>query len=328
MPSHLKKLLYFALISFAITAKGQSDTTVYHDAACPASQFAVQEIKLKSFNKGIVTILKPIEALKVNKPDSPGIVLFTLNNSIVLKQMRGAGAYPEENLVDEGFCVQRTVKENPVIWVTGKDKAGMMYGGFEVAEIIEAQGIDAIADDAQNPYMPVRGTKFNIPLDVRTPSYSDVSDAAQNNMAEMWNMEFWKEYIDNLARHRYNLISLWNLHPFPSMVKLPEYPDIALNDVHQSTKHWNEHYHLCALDFDMPEIVNNYKVIKKMTIEEKIDFWREVMKYGKERNVRFFVVTWKIFVNGTFGKYGITDKIDNPVSQDRFRHKPHQVFMT
>lgn len=44
----------------------------------------------------------------------------------------------------------------------------------------------------------MRGTKFNIPLDVRTPSYTDVCDAAQNNIIEMWNFDFWKEYIDNV----------------------------------------------------------------------------------------------------------------------------------
>ena len=34
-----------------------------------------------------------------------------------------------------------------------------------------------------------------------------------------------------MARHRYNLLSLWSLHPFPSMVRVPEYPDVALADV-------------------------------------------------------------------------------------------------
>ena len=37
-----------------------------------------------------------------------------------------------------------------------------------------------------------------------------------------------------LASHRYNYISLWNLHPFPSLVKVPDYPDVALDDVKRS----------------------------------------------------------------------------------------------
>ncbi len=85
--------------------------------------------------------------------------------------------------------------------------------------------------------MERRGTKFNIPLDLRTPSYTDVSDVAQLNIAEMWNLEFWKEYIDNLARYRYNFISLWSLHPFPSMVRVPGYEDVALDDVQRKLQH-------------------------------------------------------------------------------------------
>jgi hypothetical protein len=176
--------------------------------------------------------------------------------------------------------------------------------------------------------MKVRGTKFNIPLDVRTPTYTEPSDAAQNNMAEMWNFEFWKEYIDNLARYRYNTISLWNMHPFPSMVKVPEYPEVALDDVRRSTVEWVENYSLNGWGFDAPEIVNNYEVIKKISIEDKIEFWRNVMAYGKQRNVQFFIVTWNIFVYGTGGKYGITDKLENPVTTDYFRKSIKQMVLT
>jgi len=81
------------------------------------------------------------------------------------------------------------------------------------------------------PHIARRGLKFNIPLDIRTPSYQDAGDAAQNNIAEMWNFEFWREYLDTMARDRYNILTLWNPHPFPSMIKLAQYPDIALPDV-------------------------------------------------------------------------------------------------
>ena len=47
----------------------------------------------------------------------------------------------------------------------------------------------------------------------------------------MWSMDFWREFFDEMARDRYNVLSLWSLHPFPSLVKVPEYPDVALADV-------------------------------------------------------------------------------------------------
>jgi len=176
--------------------------------------------------------------------------------------------------------------------------------------------------------MAMRGTKFNIPLDVRTPSYTDMCDAAQNNIAERWSSDFWKAYIDNLARYRYNFISLWSLHPFPSLVKVPDYPDVALDDVKRSMVKWQENYDLSGRGFDSPEIVRNVEILKKMTIEEKIEFWRKVMRYAKDRNIDFYVVTWNIFVNGTERKYGITDDIDNQTTIDYFRKGVKQMFLT
>jgi hypothetical protein len=155
-----------------------------------------------------------------------------------------------------------------------------------------------------------------------------VCDAAQKNIGQMWTFEFWKEYIDALARYRYNYISLWNLHPFPSMVRVPDYPKVALADVQRSTVQWKENYSLEGRGFCDPEIVDHVEVLKRMTMDDKIAFWRRVMRYGKERNVDFYVVTWNIFVYGTNGQYGITDDIDNPITRDYFRKSVKQMFVT
>ena len=226
----------------------------------------------------------------------------------------------------ESFSIER--KGSDEIVVAGQDAAGAMYGGLEVAELIRINDLNAIQDSQQSPYMAMRGTKFNIPLDVRTPSYTDPCDAAQENIAEMWNFAFWKNYIDSLASHRYNFVSLWNLHPFPSLVKVPEYPDVALDDVQRSTIEWEEYYSGTGTEFDAPEIINNVEVLKRMTIEEKIAFWKKVMRYGKQRNVDFYFVTWNTFVYGTGGKYGITDSVDNQTTIDYFRKSVKQMFLT
>ena len=51
-----------------------------------------------------------------------------------------------------------------------------------------------LADSDHTPHIERRGIKLNIPLDVRTPSYSDNSDSAQNNIGEMWSFDFWREF--------------------------------------------------------------------------------------------------------------------------------------
>lgn len=266
-------------------------------------QFAVDEIKASFAVRGIAALVGENE-----------------NADIVISVQPGA------KIKSEGFILKKT-SENKISLLSS-DAAGAMYGGLEIAEQIKLFGLDGIQETTQNPYMELRGTKHNIPLDVRTPSYTDPSDAAQKNIGEMWSFDFWKEYIDNMARYRYNFISLWSLHPFPSMVKVPGYEDVALADVQRSTVKWKENYSLNGIGFDAPEILANPEIVKKMSIEEKIEFWKKVMAYGKSRNVDFYVITWNIFVNGTDGKYGITDDIDNEITRDYFRKSVKQMFIS
>ncbi len=288
---------------------------------CPQAEFAAAEIR-KALNQG-----KRFERRlpSVNDTGVRQIVLTLLSDQAVLTQMKAAKLQPDIDLAAEGYVIAIVGK---TIYILGKDTGGLMYGGLELAEIIETQGIDAVKPQKQNPKMAMRGTKFNIPLDARTPSYTDVCDAAQHNIAEMWSFDFWREYIDALARYRYNFISCWSLHPFPSLVRVPDYPDVALADVHRSTVRWKEIYDLEGTGFDAPEIVTNVEILKKMTIEDKIEFWRKVMAYGKSRNVDFYFVTWNIFINGTEGKYGITDAVDNPITRNYFRKSVKQMFLT
>jgi len=291
-------------------------------------RFAVGEISDALAKKGHWFTVYTVSKIKQGNDQESAIILLNISDKTNLQFIQGLGINNCEDVKREGFIIHKGNERDKTIWILGKDDAGVMYGGLEVAELINVRGIDAIKNQIQNPYMKVRGSKFNIPLDVRTPTYTDPCDAAQKNLAEMWNVDFWKEYIDNMARYRYNTISLWNMHPFPSMVKVPEYPNVALNDVRKSTAKWKEHYPLNGWNFDAPEIVNNYEVVKKMSIDEKIKFWRKVMAYGKDRNVQFFVLTWNIFVYGTEGKYGITDRLENPVTTDYFRKSIKQMVLT
>src|SRR6188768_3814458 len=97
-----------------------------------------------------------------------------------------------------------------------------------------------MADVQIAPRIEQRGIKFNIPLDARSPSYSDDSTSAQANIPEMWSRAFWTRMFDEMARHRYNLISLWSLSPFPSLVNVADYPNASLADVKRKTGDlWN-----------------------------------------------------------------------------------------
>ncbi len=307
IPGFIKLLSPIGIVILLITGcDNQSGHIVISTGSHPDSpqiEFALQEIKTSLSERGIESIVDDAQQADIIFSVQPGL----------------------GSIEAEGFTLARE-KGNIIITATGD--AGAMYGGLELAEQIRIFGFDGVINQSQDPYMKMRGTKFNIPLDVRTPSYTDACDAAQKNIPEMWSFDFWKEYIDQMARYRFNFISLWSLHPFPSLVKVPGYEEIALSDVKRSTVDWQEHYNLSGTGYDAPEILGNTETLKKMTIEEKIGFWKKVMRYGKERNVDFYVITWNIFTNGTEGKYDITDDIDNPVTRDYFRKSVKQMFLT
>lgn len=233
--------------------------------------------------------------------------------------------------------------------IKGGDSLGLMYGGMELAEIIQITGALPQEKVEGSPYIKQRGIKFNIPLDIRTPSYQDAGDAAQQNIEEMWNIDFWKTYLDRMADYRYNVLTLWNPHPFPSMIKMDDYPDVALENVCGTTS---------PLDTDRidepdakfiagcgvsQEVLDNLVILKEMTIEQKITFWREVMSYAKNRGIKVYFITWNIWMNslsppgwyrsqenlkGNEGKYGINNDQTNSRTIAYLRSAVKQFILT
>lgn len=216
--------------------------------------------------------------------------------------------------------------------VRGGDMRGLMYGGLDVAEALhlgDAAMQRVVQPRVRRPFILRRGIKFNIPLDLRTPSYSDGATAARANIPEVWTREFWRSYFDQLARDRYNVITLWSLHPFPSLVKVPEYPDVALDDV------WRSREPLGPVPFDLsgrnaipPRFLTNHEVVRKITIDQKIAFWREVMQMAADRGIEVYIFTWNVFTYGVQGKHGIDDEMSNPATVAYMRASVRELVKT
>ena len=215
--------------------------------------------------------------------------------------------------------------------VIGGDATGAMYGGLDVAEAIRMGALDSLKDSDHRPHIARRGIKFNIPLDVRTPSYSDNSTSAQANIPEMWSMDLWHELLDRMARDRFNVLTLWNLHPFPSIVKVPEYPKVALDDVWRTTADLVkpfESFTTLGTSVLQPWMLEKPEVVKRITMDQKIAFWRAVMDYANDRGIEVYWFTWNVFTFGTGGQYGITDALDNATTRDYFRKSVRETVLT
>jgi len=211
------------------SASAQTRAVLIYNDTQPAIKFAAAELKaaLEQKNLFIVGSASPTQ---IASQAAPVQIVVTTNGAI-------AGQPAVTGLSKEGYAVRRVTTGNITQWwVIGNDASGAMYAGLELADSVKIDGsLINVNDKQRNPNLAVRGIKFNIPLDARTPSYADNSMAAQGNTAEMWSMPYWTRFLDQMARNRMNSLSLWNRHPFPSMVRVPEYPNTALSDVMRKT---------------------------------------------------------------------------------------------
>ena len=207
-----------------------------------------------------------------------------------------------------------------VIRVVGGDSLGAMYGGLELAEMITlGGGLDAVVDKARKPYIFRRGLKFNIPIDGRAPSYDDTGTAAQENIAVMWDWGFWESFLDTMARNRYNVLTLWTNHPYPGVVDLKRYPGVSYDNVCRLRKPVDTSTDRHFDDTDLMDPVN-VEVIKKISLEDKIAFWKKVFDHADSRGIDIIVFHWNIYVFGAKGKHGITDDMNNPKTIQYMRY--------
>ena len=231
--------------------------------------------------------------------------------------------------VAQSYCIRvQNTSGCRTITVRGADAAGAMYGGLDIAEALRTGMFDALKDSDHTPHIARRGIKFNIPLDLRTPSYTDCSDAAQANIPEVWERTFWTEFLDAMARHRYNVLSLWSLHPFPSMVKVPEFPEVALDDVWRTRARLDDNFSFSGVGFVRPAMLADHEVVKRMTMDEKIAFWRWVMQQAADRGIQLYIFTWNVFTFGAEGKHGITDDLGNETTKKYFRASVREMVKT
>ena len=301
-------------------AQTSPDVIIFRPADCPPIAFAVEEIRQSLAVRHIALVLRPIAEL----PETPTA------NAIVLCASAArdlpAAVRPIPDLAPQGYLIRTS---GGILYAVGADPAGTMYAGLDIAEAIRLDGAPGnIPDKTVRPFIARRGIKFNIPLDLRTPSYSDCSDAFQANIPEMWSMDFWRAFLDAMARHRYNVLTLWNLHPFPSVVKVPEFPDVALSDVWRTKVPLDDSFSFSGSDMLRPVMLKDVEVVRQITIDEKIAFWRQVMEYARDRGIEVYWFTWNMFTFGAEGKHGIKQSQTDETTIAYFRASVRELIKT
>lgn len=164
---------------------------------------------------------------------------------------------------DDGFALSRKGKQ---LVVSGQSVRGAMYGVLDVAEQVRlGASIDTLRLHTVTPQTRFRAIKFNLPF----AAYRDGAylDQHQDTVKDR---RFWESYLDMMAENRFNVLTLWSLHPFAYMTVPKDFPE--------------------SRSFSNEEMAEYHRL------------WTDVFRMAKERGIETYLVNWNIFVSPGFAK--------------------------
>ncbi len=208
----------------------------------------------------------------------------THNIIILTKDMEGNkcnGLYNDSALSTEGFQIKRVIdQDKSTIYILGFDESGAMYGIQELSEQLLNYGdLSSVKECMVNPKFSFRALKFNLPWS----SYRQ-NESFEVQKETVRDLNFWKSFLDMMVENRYNVLTLWSMHPFPYMIKPKNFP--------------------AATPFTDEELAEWKK------------FWTSIFGMAKDRGIETYLVTWNIFVSESF-----REQYDpNAVSDEKFYH--------
>lgn len=163
----------------------------------------------------------------------------------------------------ESYCVE---SHSNTIVVTGGDKTGLIYGGFDVEEQLRfGSDLSAVLCRRQEPDLAFRALKFNLPWFAYRSN-----EAITQHYETCKSLDFWESFLDMMVQNRFNALTLWNLHPFPYMIRPTHFP-YATSFSDEELAEWKKLYH-------------------------------GIFAMAKERGIDTYLVNWNIFVSEGFAQ--------------------------
>jgi len=289
---------------------------LFYDSSVEQIKFAASDVKVALEAKSYTVEMFPLSSLTSTYANKK-MVLAMASDNATTAILTSQGGSLAANLGVQAYALRTTSNPQTTYWALGGDANGAMYGGFQIAENINFNGLTGVYNNENSPKILNRGVKLNLPFDKNSTTYFNANNSTGSRFAitNVWDLSFWQSWFDEMARNRYNVISIWNNHPFTSMIKMADYPDVAIQNVTGYPNYYDENDKTGA-------------VIKTMTIDEKIEFWKQVMSYAKSRGFSFYLFNWNLFLYGAEGKYGIVKDIKNETAITYLRKCMYELFNT
>lgn len=168
-----------------------------------------------------------------------------------------------ERLPAEAFSI---VPEGKITTIYGGDDRGMIYGAFALIDQLRTGvSLERIEAAEERPHLEFRGIKYNLPWETYRPS-----SALDQHYDTARDLKYWEAFLDMMVENRFNVISLWNLHPYTFMLRPKNFPEASpWSDREQAE--WQRLY-------------------------------REIFRMAKERALDTYIVHWSIFVSREFAQ--------------------------
>ena len=283
----LKLLFLVAWCMAAVPAAHAGDSVrVYFDRSSKPLTLLANRVKTQAARQGAT--------LAIGNPDR----LASSGGVVVLQNDRMhpglAAAAPETDtgaLEPESFTLKWHSDSNR-LYVIGADSIGAQYGLREVMDHWLVNGtIRTIAEKTTRPFLEYRILKFNLPW-----SPYRKNEATDMHLGVCRDLAFWERFLDMMVDNRFNVLSLWNNHPFPFMVRSESFPK--------------------ATPFDDEELAD-WK-----------QFWTALFGMARERGIQTFIVNWNIVVSPEFAEaYGASEYNDrSPIVAAYTRESVRQVI--
>ncbi|WP_439487196.1 hypothetical protein [Algoriphagus sp.] len=170
------------------------------------------------------------------------------------------------NSVKSGKDSYRIIPDKNIITINGGDTQGLLYGCLSIKEKLNnGTQLGELSFDQESPVMEFRGIKHNLPWDAyrANPALTQHYEAAKK-------LDYWEAFLDMMVENRFNVLSLWNLHPFTYMIQPKNFPE-ASPFTDSEFKEWQALY-------------------------------RGIFSMAKERGIETYLVNWSIFVSEEFAK--------------------------
>ncbi|HEX5168370.1 MAG TPA: hypothetical protein VFW11_04310 [Cyclobacteriaceae bacterium] len=258
--------LFFLLASFIVSAKGIS---IAYDTGKDPVSYAVNKLCPVLIGQGTSVATYSVNNLAALP--NIGVVIRGPIPKIFSPYLK---AQHFDGLQAEGYKFTR-INNGKNLLILSADEVGAMYGLLDLTESIRVNGSFNIPDDKEvAPSLGYRIIKFNLPW-----SPYRKSPATEVHISVCRDLKFWERFLDMMAANRWNVLSLWNNHPFPYMIRSNSFPKATPFDDDQM-KEWQQ-------------------------------FWTSLFRMAKARGIQTFIVNWNIVVSPEFAKaYGAQEYND------------------